>query len=209
MTFFIPKQQLLGIFFILPLLAYGIGTALLTPFLLSPIPSSWLVVYGGAALIILNSILVIAIGYLVSHWLHSSSVIIAKLYLFARVIEALLLLLGLGAWLYAIVYLAPADRDYLLKVQVYCYQIAMLILGVGSLAFCWGLFQSSLSLKWSLWATIGYLLLGVGSLLELLGWAHGIVLSIPGGLFELCFGLLLLISNFRPSTNLSQAFPNF
>ena len=203
----IKHQRLLGLFFLLPLFTYGFGTALLEPLLTAPSVDYNKLLLGGL-LVSTNSIVVIALGYLISSWLFPYAPRLATLYRYTRLLEALLLLIGLTAWCYLLLSpTLPAPIQTLcLTIQWYCYQSAMLLLGLGSLAFCWGLYQafSPFSIIWSWWASIGYSLLALGSLLELLGWPYGLLFSLPGGLFEMCFGIFLCLKSFSsPSTLLS------
>jgi hypothetical protein len=41
----------------------------------------------------------------------------------------------------------------------------------------------------ALWGLAGYAIFATGALLELLGFSYGLTLSIPGGIFELVFGI--------------------
>ncbi|MGH1334781.1 MAG: DUF4386 family protein [Aureispira sp.] len=198
----IKHQRLLGLFFLLPLFTYGVGTALLESLLASSTSDSNTLLLGGL-LVSTNSIIVIALGYLISSWLSPFSPKLATLYRYTRFLEALLLFIGLAAWCYILLSptLPAPTRTLCLMIQWYCYQSAMLLLGLGSLAFCWGLYQasSSFSVVWSWWASLGYSLLALGSLLELLGWPYGLLCALPGGLFEACFGLFLCLKSFWQS----------
>ncbi|MDQ0925682.1 Na+/phosphate symporter [Pseudarthrobacter sp. W1I19] len=83
------------------------------------------------------------------------------------------------------------------------YNIAMAGLGIGSLFFCALLFRSGLTPlhdSWRLWGFVGYAFFALGSLLELFGFkGAGFVGAVPGGLFELTFGIWLIIRGFRPT----------
>ena len=77
------------------------------------------------------------------------------------------------------------------------YQVAMLILGVGSVLFCRALLRDQFVPRWLVvWGIVGYALLAVGALLELVGLAVGLVLAVPGGLFEVAVGLILMARGF-------------
>jgi hypothetical protein len=48
----------------------------------------------------------------------------------------------------------------------------------------------------TIWGIAGYALFADGAILEVLGYKVGLVLSIPGALFEVGLGLLLLVRGF-------------
>jgi hypothetical protein len=48
------------------------------------------------------------------------------------------------------------------------------------------------------WGLLGYAIFLTGAVAELLQIHIGLMLSIPGGLFELAFGLWLLLKGFNP-----------
>ncbi len=78
------------------------------------------------------------------------------------------------------------------------YNVAEAGLGIGSLFFCALLFRTGLVPRFLAgWGFIGYACFAGGTLLELVGVAGaGIVGAIPGGLFELTFGIWLIARGF-------------
>jgi hypothetical protein len=65
----------------------------------------------------------------------------------------------------------------------------MLTLGIGSTGLCYILLKGALIpryLAW--WGLAGYAIFSVGAVLEFWDIKAGLILSIPGGLFELFFG---------------------
>ena len=78
------------------------------------------------------------------------------------------------------------------------YNVAEAGLGIGSLFFCALLFRTGLVPRFlAVWGFIGYACFAVGNLLELFGVAGaGLVGAIPGGLFELTFGIWLIARGF-------------
>jgi hypothetical protein len=75
---------------------------------------------------------------------------------------------------------------------------------VGSLFFCRSLLQARLVPRpLAILGLIGYSVLAVGGILELFGYGVGLVFSIPGGLFELVLGVLLIARGVRPMTDSS------
>ena len=80
-------------------------------------------------------------------------------------------------------------------------------LGIGSLFFCALLFRTRLVPRLlAAWGFIGYACFAGGNLLELFGVAGaGIVGAIPGGLFELTFGIWLIARGFASTATVSRA----
>jgi hypothetical protein len=74
------------------------------------------------------------------------------------------------------------------------YNVAMVGLGLGSLFFCYLLFRSNLVPRFlAVWGFVGYAIFESGCVLEILGFAGtGLVATIPGGLFEIFFGIWLI-----------------
>lgn len=74
----------------------------------------------------------------------------------------------------------------------------MATLGIGSIFFCRALMRSALLPGWlAIGGMVGYAILALGSVLELAGYGVGLVLSAPGGLFELVAGGYLLVKGFE------------
>jgi hypothetical protein len=67
----------------------------------------------------------------------------------------------------------------------------------------------------AVWGIVGYAALAAGALLELVGVAVGLALSVPGGLFEVALGLILIARGFPeslaipPATQLRAAHARF
>jgi hypothetical protein len=82
----------------------------------------------------------------------------------------------------------------------YAYQIAMAIWGLGGLLFVSVLYQSKLVPRFlSVWGFIGYIVFVSGTILELFGYPVGVLLSLPGGLFELSLSGWLIAKGFNGS----------
>lgn len=182
------STRLIGLLFLLAFLLYGVGNGLLTATeqtheLSATEPARELARWAGYGLVALNSVAVITIAVLFFPILNRYSSPVALSYLVARVVEAVLLVVGI---------LSPGNTV--------AYQLAMLVLGVSSIGFCAVLLRARLVPKpLAVLGLIGYAGLALGALGELMGLPVGIMLSIPGGLFELCFGLLLLTKGFAAS----------
>ena len=77
-------------------------------------------------------------------------------------------------------------------------RVAEAALGIGSLFFCALLFRTRLVPRFlAAWGFIGYACFAAGNLLERFGVAGaGLVGAMPGGLFELTFGIWLIARGF-------------
>jgi hypothetical protein len=81
------------------------------------------------------------------------------------------------------------------------YWVAMAVLGLGSVGFCRALLTSALLPRaLAVWGIIGYAIFAAGSALQLVGYPVGLLLSAPGGLFEVAAGSYLLVKGFREPT---------
>ncbi|WP_088647352.1 DUF4386 domain-containing protein [Micromonospora wenchangensis] len=173
-----------GAFFLSAFVAYGVGSAL------AGRPA-------GVALVLANSVLVAAIGALAFRALRRSHPGVAWGYLVARGAEAFLLAAGL----------VLRDR-YGDGAAELAYQLAMLSLGLGSLPFCLALARRRWLPRWFAgWGVAGYALLAAGAAAELAGVGTGVALAVPGGLFEIALGVLLLIRGLAPATAASPGPP--
>ncbi|XTZ17505.1 DUF4386 family protein [Micromonospora echinospora] len=169
--------RLVGAFVLLAFVFYGVGSALTGQI-------------AGTTLVVLNSVMVAAIGVLVFRALRRSHPGSAWTYLVARGAEAFLLTAGI----------VLRDRVGTGAADI-AYQVAMLSLALGSLPLCLALGRRRWVPGWlASWGFGGYVLLATGAAAELTGVRVGIAPAIPGGLFEIVFGLLLLARGFAPST---------
>lgn len=200
------KQQIIGLFFILPLVFYGLGSVLLDPIFQEENTSIFFSsnIKIGALLIIANSIIVFAISSLLFPLVKAFSKQVAYGYLFARGVESLLLLVGLiGLLAFASVGEENSNemiRQFASSINYFSFEISMLILGIGSIPVFYIFFRERILPSFlAIWGCIGYALLLAGSFAELLGFPYGVELSIPGGLFELSFGIWMLVNGLNVS----------
>lgn len=185
-----------GALVLLAFLLYGGGTSLAatasagTPGL-APV---------GTLLVLLNSVAVAAIGAVAFPVLRRHSEVAAAGYLAARVIEGVLLALGALALLVATSPTVGGGADTLevaRAVDQAAYTSAMLVLGLGSLLLCHVLLHARLVPRaLAIWGTVGYACVAAGMALEVVGLGLGLVVWIPGGLFEVALGVLLLVRGF-------------
>lgn len=210
--------RIIGVFFLVVIAAYATGNGLITsvldkPDYLSNIYAYKMQIITGALLMLLNSIMVTAIGVMILPILEKHNKTIAFGYFSSRFAEALILAIGVTFLASQIIigqeYLngKASDIAYFqalstlsVKGNYFAYQIAMISLGLGSIMFCYLLYQSKLIPKIaSVCGMIGYALLLLGAILELFGFNVGVMLSIPGGLFEIFLGFWLIIKGFNTS----------
>jgi len=166
------NARLIGAFFLLAFLAYGIGRQL---FESTDDPDKYL----GASLIIANSVMVLFIGILLRKTLKLYNPTVGNIYLFTRIFEALALLTIL---------LNGNISDDL------GYFPAMLVLGIGSIPMCLTLLKHKITPSWlAIWGAAGYAVFAFGFLMELFGKAWSMYLLGPGGLWEVVFAIWLII----------------
>jgi hypothetical protein len=145
----------------------------------------------GVALMLLNSAFVIGIGVLMFPILRPHNEAVAAGYLGTRIFEGVGLAIG-------VVSLVVATGSHAIDTNAVFYSFAEAGLGIGSLFFCALLFRTRLVPRFlAAWGFIGYACFAGGTLLELAGVAGaGVVGAIPGGLFELTFGIWLIARGF-------------
>jgi hypothetical protein len=166
--------RIVGVLFLAAFFCYGVGSALADRAV-------------GPALMLLNSVVVATIGVLVFRVFRRPHPRTSATYLIARGFEAILLAVGVVG----LVSMGSAEINNL------AYQGAMLGLGVGSVPFCRALLRDQFVPRWlAVWGMVGYALLAAGALIELVGLAVGLVLAIPGGLFEVALGVILVARGF-------------
>lgn len=184
-------------------LTYGGGSALAAPEAGAPaLPA-------GVLLIVLNSLVVAAIGVVAFPVLRRHDEVAAHGYLVTRVLESVLLAVGAvgllllpsltealgtpgaaGATADGLGRLAQDSADAF-------YTAAMLVLGVGSLLFCRVLLRARLVPRpLAVLGLVGYAVVAVGMALEILGAGLGLVVWVPGGVFEVALGVLLVVRGF-------------
>lgn len=166
----------------------------------------------GAALMLANSVAVVAIGALVFRVLRGRRT--ASSYLATRGVEGILLALAPLSTLVLVMLgqrsgevaggsssgLASGARAAVENSEP-TYWTAMAVLGVGSVFLCRTLLRSHLLPRLlAVWGIVGYAILATGSVLQLAGDEVGLVLSAPGGLFELAVGSYLLVKGFGEVT---------
>jgi hypothetical protein len=202
------SSRVIGALFLSAIVFYGVGFGLATsvvsrPGFLSAVPTHQTTLALGAFLMLLNSVVVVGIGVLLFPILENYSKRTALAYLVSRTIEAVLLAIGVLCLLMTLPLArqaASADVLGSLAVQANAisYQIAMMSLGLGGVLLCSLLYRTQLIPRLlAVWGVIGYAIFLAGAVAEIFGIHLGLMLSIPGGLFELGLGIWLLIKGFE------------
>ncbi|MEV6596075.1 DUF4386 domain-containing protein [Actinoplanes sp. NPDC051346] len=204
-----------GALFLLAFVVYATGGALVdsgsgAPDVLAAVADNQLRVSAGALLMLVNSAVVASIGVLAFPVLKAHDELSAYAYLVGRAIEAVLLTAGI---LFLLI-LVPLAQEYadagadgasglpaLARVAKvgnhYSYQLAMISVGAVGMVFCRVLSRARLVPRFlAVWGLVGYGVFLLGAVLEILGYAVGVALSVPGGLFEITLGVLLVVRGF-------------
>jgi len=207
--------RIVGALILLAFFVYGGGSALVdsgsgTTDVLSGVAVNQMQISAGALLMLINSVFVASIGVLMFPVLKPHHEFAAHAYLITRAVEAVMLVVGVVFLLLLI----PLGQEYvdagagdgsvlpsLARVaqegSQYSYWMAMIALGLGSLLFCRVLLRANLVPRFmAIWGMVGYAIFAAGGILEVLGYGVGLALSVPGGLFEVAFGVLLILKGF-------------
>ena len=210
-------SRLIGALFLSAFVFYGLGNGLVTSVLGAPdfpstISAHQTTLALGAFLMLLNSVVVVGLGVLFFPILENHGKRTALAYLASRIVEAVLLTLGVLCLLMILplsqhgVDAGAASAGWTnglgalaLHSNTMAYQLAMMSLGLGSVFLCLLLFRTRLIPRFlSVWGLIGYAVFLAGAIAEIFGIHIGVLPSIPGGLFELVLSFWLLIKGFQP-----------
>lgn len=209
--------RLWGIFFIIAFLAYGIGSGMIgtitsTPDFLTNVNANNTTIIVGVILIALVHTFVniglpvllmpilkpfhknLTYGYLSFAIASTTVIVVSGIFL--------MLLIPLSS---EYVKAGSAATDHFVTIGeilkmggFYAYQIGMAIWGMGGLLFVAVLFKSKIvSRVFSVWGFIGYAVFFAGTIFELFGSSVGVMLAIPGGLFEVSLSLWLIFKGFN------------
>jgi hypothetical protein len=187
--------RMVGVLFLAGYLAYGVGSLIATGVVDSDDRSGSTALFvTGAALMLLNSAFVIGIGVLMIPILRPHNEAVATGYLGTRIFEGVVLAIG-------VVCLIVLTGSTAIHANAVSYNVAETGLGIGSLFFCALLFRTGLVPRFLAgWGFIGYACFAAGNLLELFGVSGAaLVGTIPGGPFELTFGIWLIARGFTPT----------
>ena len=96
-----------------------------------------------------------------------------------------------------------ALRAVLTEGNLYAYEFAMITVGVAGLILCSMFYRTQLVPRLlAVWGLIGYAILLLGSVLQVLGFNLNSIQAIPGGLWELFIGVWLIVKGFNTSSQL-------
>jgi hypothetical protein len=186
----------IGVLFFVATAAYMAGSSLIASALGTPGKESATQLRVGIFLEFVNAVAVVGIGALLYSILARYHARLALAYAGARIIEATMLLVSAAGALF----FASLDREYALRWHDLTFQLAMIVLGVGSLALCALLYRYRLVPRpLSLFGLCGYVALIAYGGLALFGRETGYALFIPGAVFEVLFPLWLIVKGFNPS----------
>jgi hypothetical protein len=210
-------SRLIGALFLAGFAFYGVGFGLVTsvvgtPDFLSTISARHTTLVLGAFLMLLNSVVDVGKGVLFFPILENHSKRTALAYLATMIVEVILLAVGVLCLLMIIpvarqgveagqasLAFAKALGSLAVQSNAMAYQIAEMSLGLGCVFLCSLLLRTRLVPRFlSIWGLTGYVILMAGTIAEIFGVHIGLMLSIPGGLFELALGFWLLSKGFEP-----------
>lgn len=207
--------RIVGVLFLIATAAYMIGSGLLesvlnTPEFLNNLYLDRTKVIVGIFFELINSGAVVGIAMLMFPILKQHDEAIALGYFGSRIIESTLLILSLISPLLLI----TLSQEYInegatsgsyfqtvgaltLKGQEIAFEMAMIVLSLGSLMFCYLLYKSKLIPRLiSFIGLIGYAALLTSGCLAILGLDIGMILYLPGALFEIIFPIWLIVKGF-------------
>lgn len=211
--------RMFGIFFIVAFLSYGIGSALIasitsTPDFLADVDANNVTIVVGVLLIALvHTFVNIGLPVIMLPILKPFNKTLVYGYLSLGIASTTVAVVGVIFWLLLIpladeyVKAGSAAPGYFETIGIvlkmggaYAYQIAMAIWGIGGLLFVSVLYKSKLVPRLiPIWGMIGYIVFVSGTILEIFGYPVGVLLSIPGGLFELSLSAWLIAKGFNSS----------
>ncbi len=205
-----PTASLIaGLLFLAAIAAYASGNHLIAPLLHAGLEWPDLAqqkshVQLGALLMLANSLLILVLSTLLHAAMKPQQAVLATLYLSLRIAESVLLAFGVVALLAALsLYgntLAAAQMESrsvlvngLLNLNYFGYQVAMICLGLGSIALCRCLPQMLGMPRWLAAAgAVAYLLLAAGAVSEICDGGNGLLLALPGAAFEAILAIWLI-----------------
>lgn len=205
-----------GALFLVSTGAYMIGSGLLAPIFDRPDFLAHLYpdrtnVYAGSFLELLNAMAVVGIAMFLSPVLKKYNEAFALGYFGFRVLESALLLasaispLVLVALSKNYISAGAAEGSFfdttgnlLLAAHSAFFQVAMIVLSLGSLLLCHVLYRSRLVPRFlSVIGFIGYAALFASGCLAIIGQEIGAVLYVPGAIFEIVFPVWIIVKGFK------------
>ncbi|WP_029192502.1 DUF4386 domain-containing protein [Paenibacillus harenae] len=208
--------RMVGVLFLIATAAFMAGSGLIDsvlnqPAFLSRLYPDRMKVIAGLFLELINSAAVVGIAMLMFPILKQHNESIALGYFGSRIIESALLIAGficpltLLALSQEYITQGGAEGSYYLTIgnlairgQDLAFELAMLVLSLGSIMFCYLLYRTRLIPRiLSLLGVVGYIALLASSCLTIIGFDLGFILFIPGGIFEIVFPVWLITKGFN------------
>ena len=212
-------SRLFGALFLAGFLVYGIGFGLVSsvisaPDFLTTLAGNSTVLLVGAFLMLLNTVVDIGKGVLFFPIAERRGKRTALVYLAAITVQVVLLDLGV-LFLLMLVPLSefvagatasPAGLGSLLtQANTLAFQLGQGTLAFGALFMTWFLFQNRMVPRTlALWGVAGYAIHLAGAIAEIFGIHVGLLMSLPGGLFEVAFGIWLIAKGFDSVTEVGR-----
>ena len=208
-------SRIFGALFIAGFLVYGIGFGLVSsvttaPDFLSTLAANSTVLVLGAFLMLLNTAVDIGKGVLFFPIAERRGKRTALVYLAAITVQVVLLDLGV-LFLLMLVPLsefatgatdswATGIGSLLTQANTLAFQLGQGTLAFGALFMTGFLFRTRMVPRTlALWGVVGYAIHLTGAIAQIFGIDVSLLLSIPGGLFEVAFGVWLIAKGFRSS----------
>jgi len=204
--------RLFGALFIAGFLVYGIGFGLVSsvttaPDFLSALSAHSTTLVIGAFLMLLNTVVDIGKGVLLFPIAERRGKRTALVYLAAITVQVVLLDLGV---LFLLMLIPTAEfaasagasstsglGSLLTQANTLAYELGQGTLAFGALFMTWFLFRTrSVPRTLAALGVVGYAIHLSGAIAEIFGVHVGLVLSLPGGVFELAFGVWLISKGF-------------
>lgn len=219
--------RIVGVLILVGYVTYGIPDGMLIqPLLetadpLAAVSANTLQLTIGALIMAINSAAVIGISLFLFSVLKQHNETIALGYVGARVFESIVMIGGIIGLLLLVpvsqeyVQASSADASSLQAVgtlavhgNFLAYHIAMIGLAIGSLPFCYLLYQSRLVPRViAVLGLIGYPALLTLMIVEIFGFGGGpmlLILYLPGGVFEIGLAVWLLVKGFNSSAIVTE-----
>jgi len=210
-------SRLIGAMFLVGFLFYGTGSALVSsvvdgPEFLAGVGTRHTVLALGALLMIATTVADIGKAVLFFPVLERHGKRTAVAYLATMIFEMALMTVGVLALLMVIPLADQADAGRLDPVQAQAlaslavdanetaYQIGQLALAFGALFLAALLLRTGLVPRWlAVLGLLGYTLHMIGASAEIFGVHIGLVLLVPGAIFELTLPIWLIVKGFTPA----------
>lgn len=200
---------IVGVLLLAAFATYAGGTALVNSVLGADDPSamldsSALALRFGSLLMLADAVFVAVIGVLLYSVARGAAERIAVGYLVTRIVEAVGLAVGVVFVLLPVTLAGEGIGDVGTLAAVaaqgnaVAYRVAMMALGLGSVPFWYFAYRVHLVPRaLAAWGVVGYAIFFAGYALDVLGLNVGLLLAMPGGLFEVAVAIWLIARGFN------------